>query len=268
MNIIYIANYPYKSDPTTTTYPIRYVLDGRLEAHVSILRLTTIPMPMRGIKATLRERAPKVAEKKSATVSRSPFATMSAIDCLKWGLLYNRNVIKGWLRAHLIKEKVVDDNKEDIQKRFWSDYKAQELFMQGMQACMGDDFDPRISKQKREADGNFGHNKNGVPQNILTVKYLFHAYDISYTTFKRMKKADNELPKAKAPHSTKGKSVFDSKAFAKAWYSPYRIYVRQKYLEWRETEVGQNADKNRKRVSCLSQTITLLTQTLTLTLTV
>ncbi len=125
----------------------------------------------------------------------------------------------------------------------------------------------RISKQKREPDGNFGPNKIGVPQNILTVKYILHAYDISYTTFKRMKKADNELPKVKAPHPTKGKSVFDSKEFAKAWYSPYRIYVRQKYLEWRETEVGQNADKKRKSVSCLCLTITV-TQILTLTLTV
>jgi hypothetical protein len=142
---------------------------------------------------------------------------MSAIDCLKWGLLYNRNVPKGWLRDLLIKEKVLDGDKAGIQKRFWSDYKSQELFMQGMQACMGDDFEPRVSKQKREADGNFGTNKNGVPQNILTVKYILHAYDISYTTFKRMKKADKELPKVKAPHPTKGQSVFDSKEFAKAW---------------------------------------------------
>ena len=88
------------------------------------------------------------------------------------------------------------------------------------------------------------------------MKYILHAYDISYTTFKRMKKTDNELPKAKAPHSTKGMSVFENKDFAKAWYSPYRMYVRQKYLEWRETEVGQNADCYRKRVSCLLPTIT------------
>ncbi len=147
---------------------------------------------MRGTKATLRDRAPKVAETKSSNASRSKFATMSPIDCLKWGLLYNRNGTKGWLRELLIKEKVVPDIKEDIQQRFWTDYKAQEVLMQGMQACMGDDFDPRISKQKREADGNFGQNKNGVPQNILTVKYIHHAYDISYSTFKRMKKADKE----------------------------------------------------------------------------
>ena len=160
---LYIFAYPKNADTTPTSYLKRYVLDGRLESNVNLHRLTTIPMPMRGTKATLRERAPIVAAAKAANLSRSKFAHMSAIDCLKWGLLYNRNVTKGWLRDHLIKEKVVDDNKGDIQKRFWSDYKAQELFMQGMQACMGDDFDPRVSKQKREADGNFGQNKNGVP---------------------------------------------------------------------------------------------------------
>ena len=148
-----------------------------------------------------------------------------------------------------MKEKVLDGQKEGIQARFWSDYKAQELFMQGMQACMGDEFDPRVSKQEREANGDFGKNKNDVPQNILTVKYILHAYDISYTTFKRMKKADKDLPKTKAAHPSKGQSIFDSKTFAQKWYSPYRIYIRLKYAEWMQTEVGRNADKNRKRVS-------------------
>jgi hypothetical protein len=206
-------------------------------------------MPMRGMKATLRDRPPILTATKPATTAKSSFAAMSSIDCLKWGLLYNRNVSKGWLRDQLVKEKVLDGQKAGIQARFWTDFKAQELFMQGMQACMGDDFDPRASKQKREANGDFGKNKNGVPQNILTVKYILHAYDISYATFKRMKKADKNLPKPKAAHPSKGKSIFESKTFAEQWYSPYRIYLRLKYAEWMQTEVGRNADKNRKRVS-------------------
>jgi hypothetical protein len=242
------------SDPAPFSYPLRYVLDGRMEANINIGRMTTIPMPMRGTKATLRARETLVVPTQAPIEPRSKFARMSAIDCLKWGLLFNRNVTKGWLRAHLIKEKVLGGDKAGIQKRFWSDYKAQELFMQGMRECMGEEFDPKLSKQKREANGDFGENKNGVPQNILTVKYILHAYDISYTTFKRMKKADNEVPKVKVAHVTKGKSVFENKDFAEAWYSPYRIYVRQKYAEWRETEVGRNADPIRKRVGGLSLT--------------
>ena len=183
-------------------------------------------MRMRGIKATLRARPAHKKVYKDVVVVKSKFAAMTAIDCLKWGLLFNRNVPKGWLTNALVKENLLDGTKAATHARFWSDYKAQELFMQGMQACMGDEYDPRGSKQKREANGDFGKNKNGVPQNILTVKYILHAYDISYTTFKRMKKADSAIPKPKEAHSTKGKSIFDNKEFAEAWYSPYRIYVR------------------------------------------
>ncbi len=155
---------------------------------------------------------------------------------------------KGWLQNALVKDKVLDGTKAATHARFWSDYKAQELFMQGMQACMGDDYDPRGSKQKREANGDFGTNKNGVPQNTLTVKYILHAYDVSYATYKRMKKADSATPKPKVAHPSKGMSIFDNKDFAEAWYSPYRMYVRQKYAEWMQTDVGRNADKKRKRV--------------------
>ncbi len=136
-------------------------------------------MPIRGKKATLRDRPPIIKPLKATNPSKSKFAAMGAIDCLKWGFLFNRNVNKGWLRDALIKENVLDGKKAGIQKRFWGDYKEQELFMQeGMQACVGDDFEPKLSKQKREENGDFGSNKNGVPQNILTVKYILHAYGL------------------------------------------------------------------------------------------
>jgi hypothetical protein len=56
-----------------------------------------------------------------------------------------------------------------------------------MQAALGDEFDPRVSKQGRADNGDFAANKNGVQHNFLTVKYLLHAYDVSYTSFKGMK---------------------------------------------------------------------------------
>jgi hypothetical protein len=184
-------------------------------------------MPMRGKTATLRTRTGQQSDMlPEATVSK--FAAMSSIDVLKWGLQFKRNVNKGWLRDVLVREQILDGSKA---ARFWNDHKAQDLFMQGMQACMGDDFDPRISKQKREADGLFGPNKNGVPQNFLTVKYILRAYDISYTTYKRMKKSAPDVPKPKTQHPNKGKSIFEDKEFTKNWYSPYRMFVRQKFAE-------------------------------------
>jgi hypothetical protein len=204
-------------------------------------------MPMRGVKATLRTRTgPNADVLDEAPISK--FAAMSSIDVLKWGLQFKRNVKKGWLRDLLVKEQILDGSKAATHARFWSDHKAQDVFMQGMQACMGDDFDPRVSKQNREADGHFGTNKNGVPQNFLTVKYVLHAYDISYTTYKRMKKAAPRVSTSKSQHPNKGKSIFEDKHFATNWYSPFRMFVRLKFAEWMQTDVGRNADKQRKRV--------------------
>jgi hypothetical protein len=204
-------------------------------------------MPMRGAKATLRTRTENCADV-LAQAPASKFAAMSSIDVLKWGLQFKRNVKKGWLRDLLIKEQILDGSKAATQARFWSDHKSQDLFMQGMQACMGDDFDPRVSKQERQADGHFGKNKYGVPQNFLTVKYILHAYEISYTTYKRMKNAATLVAKSKPQHPNKGKSIFEDKDFAAKWYTPFRMFVRLKFAEWMQTDVGRNADKERKRV--------------------
>ncbi len=180
---------------------------------------------------------------------------MGAIELLKWGLQYNRNVKEGWLKDLLIGEKIIEDTKEAKNQRLWADYQAQQVFIQGMQAALGDDFDPRASKQGREEIGDFAPNKNGVPQNFLTVKYLIHAYAFSYTSFKRMKASSNYVVEKKV-HKNKGKSVFEDKEFAAGFYSPYRMYLKQKWALWMETDDGRNADVERKRVRiqklCLS----------------
>ena len=122
-----------------------------------------------------------------------------------------------------------------------------------MQACLGDDYEPRVRSHEHRENGDFESNKNGVPQNVITVKYILHAYDISYTSFKRMKRNQALVPVPKLPHKNKGKSVFEDKAFAKDFYSPYRMYLKQKYAEWLETEGGRNADAQRKKVQQLHQ---------------
>jgi hypothetical protein len=146
----------------------------------------------------------------------------------------------------LLREKMIEDTKPAKNTKFWDDYQSEQLFIQGMQAALGDEFDPRISKQGRDENGNFAQNKNGVPQNFLRVTYLLHAYDINYTTYKRMK-ASSCFTVEKKVHKNKGKSVFEDK-FAAGFYSPYRMYLKQKWAEWMKTDVGRNADAERKRV--------------------
>ncbi len=174
-------------------------MDGKRELNVSIQRMTTIPMPHRGPLPILRTRTKDATLTEPFAVAKSKYANMTAMDLLKWGLSYNRNIKKGWLKNLLESESILDGTKAAVQKRFWEDYKAQGLFMQGMQACFGDEFDPRESKPTRDAKGGWQTNKNSVPQNVLTVKYILHGYDISYSTFKRMKKSDAFVPKTKVP---------------------------------------------------------------------
>ena len=110
-------------------------------------------MPHRGTKATLRDRQPR-AEFVTA-VEKSVYDRMSSIDLLKWGLQYNRNVKRGWLMDILIGEKIIADTKAAKNERLWKDYMAQQVFIEGMQAALGDDFDPRASKQGRKDNGDF-----------------------------------------------------------------------------------------------------------------
>jgi hypothetical protein len=140
----------------------RYVLDGMHEAGINLNRLTTIPMPHRGKQAVLRTRTTD-APATVAAIPKTVFAKMSSIDLLKWGLQYKRNVKKAWLRDLLVKEKIIEDTKQAKMKRLWEDYQAQCVFIQGMQAALGEEFEPRISKQGRTEDSGFGPNKNGVP---------------------------------------------------------------------------------------------------------
>ena len=204
-------------------------------------------MPHRGTKATLRDRPPRAEF--VAAVEKPVYERMSSIDLLKWGLQYNRNVKRGWLMDILIGEKIIADTKAAKNERLWKDYMAQQVFIEGMQAALGDDFDPRASKQGRKDNGDFDTNKNGVPQNFLTVKYLLHAYDYSYSSFKRFKASHNYVEPEKKVHKNKGKSVFEDKEFAAGFYTPYRMYLEQKWAQWMETDAGRNADAVRKKVS-------------------
>ena len=40
------------------------------------------------------------------------------------------------------------------------------MFIQGMQACLGDDYEPRVRKQVHWANGEYESNKDGVPQEM------------------------------------------------------------------------------------------------------
>ncbi len=110
------------------------MLDGKTESNIAIERMTTIPMPHRGQKALLRTRKKATKTVAPLKVAKSKYVNMTVMDLLKWGSHYKRNVKKEWLKDLLISEAIIEGTE---------DFKAQGTFMQGMQACFGDEFDPR-----------------------------------------------------------------------------------------------------------------------------
>jgi hypothetical protein len=84
---------------------------GRVEKMIPLRRLTTIVMPHRGPRASLRTQKSiptGQAEKTIAVEGVSRFRSMSAIQILKYGLKENLWKKKGWLFDLLHREGIVD----------------------------------------------------------------------------------------------------------------------------------------------------------------
>jgi hypothetical protein len=126
---------------------------------IPLRRLTTIVLPHRGPRASLR--APKPvevveAEKESDVNATSKFRSMSTIQILKYGLKENLWKKKGWLFDLLHREGIVDGNRRSRKETSWSYYKSQMLYIEAMQEAKDDvTFDPRRSDHKTGKDGKF-----------------------------------------------------------------------------------------------------------------
>ena len=131
---------------------VEYILDGRLEKHITLERVTVIPMPYtspKGPTLRVRKRAPAVSSSESngAGVEKKK----SQLEWLKEGLKSRKHCKKGWLKGMLIREGEIFDNKISIWKRVLSDYKCQQAAIEGMQEVMGKNFvdPPNVCWQAR-----------------------------------------------------------------------------------------------------------------------
>jgi hypothetical protein len=153
----------------------RYVLTKRVEKLIPLRRLTTIVMPHRGPRASLRQAkvpAPVVAE---CLEPVHDLRRMSAIQVLKHGLSTNLWRKEGWLHDLLKEQGIVDGSKQSRKELCWSYYKSQQLYIEAMkEARNDDDFDPRRNEHVTGKDGKFMKKTNGTtkPKNPLTVLYL------------------------------------------------------------------------------------------------
>jgi hypothetical protein len=226
----------------------RYVLTKRVEKLVPLRRLTTIVMPHRGPRASLRQA--KQPPPKSPTVdATSDLRRMSTIQILKYGLANNLWKKAGWLRELLKGAGIMDGSKQSTKDVCWQYYKGQLLYIEAMQEAKDDsEFDPRRNDHVTGKDGRFTKKKNAssLPKNPLTIQYLCHACDIPYATFKRWKK-DAFVSKKYVPE-TKGKSVLTDKKLASQVFNPRRMFIDYQMAVWLNKHPAKKYDSKAKKV--------------------
>ncbi len=237
---------------------VKYVLTRRVEKLVPLRRLTTILMPHRGARASLRiaKNPPPTTESDSASVS--DLRKMSAIQILKHGSASNLWKKKGWLSNLLIDEGLLDGTKQSRKEMCWNYYISQLLYIEAMQEAKDDpDFDPRRSEHQTGKDGKFVKKKNAptMPKNPLTVLgHCFHllcyAFDVPYATFKRWK-ADAFVTKTFVP-AHKGKSVLTDTKWASQVFNARKMYVQHGMETWINKHPSKKTDSKAKKVSGVS----------------
>ena len=230
---------------------VKYVLTKWVEKLIPLRRLTTIAMPHRGPRASLRQPISNVVEeieeKKRNTVSK--FSAMSDVQILKYGLAEGLWKKKGWLYQLLEKEGLADGSRQKRKELCWRFYKSQMLYIEAIQDAKEDsNFDPRRSDHKTGKDGKFVAVKKGTvkPKNALTVTYLCFAFDVPYATFKRWK-IDAGIT-TKSDPVNKGKSVISDNNWASKIYNVRRMYIRNQMALWLQEHPAQKYDTTAKKV--------------------
>jgi hypothetical protein len=233
---------------------VKYVLTKRVEKLVPLRRLTTILMPHRGVRASLRIAKTPAPVVEPASDSCTELRKMSAIQILKHGLASNLWKKQGWLSNMLVAEGLLDGTKQSRKELCWNYYKSQLLYIEAMQDAKNDpSFDPRRSEHQTGKDGKFVKQKNAsaMPKNPLTVQYLCNAFDVPYATFKRWKADAFVTTKFVPPH--KGKSVLTDPLWASQIYNARKMYLRHGMEQWINKHPSKKNDSKAKKVSGILQ---------------
>ncbi len=88
------------------------MLTKRVKKLVPLRRLTTITMPHRGPRASLRQAKQPVPVASPLNTANSDFRRMSAVQVLKYGLSANLWKKQGWLFDLLKAEGIIDGSKQ------------------------------------------------------------------------------------------------------------------------------------------------------------
>ena len=212
-------------------------------------RLTTVVMPHRGPRVSLRQQKKPAPSPKGKSPSKSDFRLMSAIQILKYGLATNLWKKEGWLFALLQQEGILDGSKQSRKEGCWNYFKSQQLYIEALQDAKDDStFDPRRSGHVTGKDGRFKQAKNATmkPKNPLTVTFLCFAFGVPYATFKRWKLEAFVTKKYVPAHA--GKSVITDRVWATQIFNPLKMYVRHEMDAWLAKHPAKKADTKGKKV--------------------
>ena len=147
------------------------------------------------------------------------------IATLKAGVRTVRHHTKGWLKEDLIASSKLVDTKEAIHAKVWADYNAQLIHVRAQQDILGSEYNPLKTVPGRDIDGKFSFCKNvDVPKNYLSLEYLLYAFDVSQSTFKRLRQRGGAALPKQVPHN-KGTCVLLDEKMASCIYSARYFYV-------------------------------------------
>ena len=81
-----------------------------------------------------------------------------------------------------------------------------------------------------------------VPKNHLSLAYLLHAYDVSDSTFRRLRSRNGAPLEKQVPHN-KNKSVLLDPEYASTHYTGRFFYVQHKMKMWTRENPGASSDR-------------------------
>ncbi len=156
------------------------------------------------------------------------YSAIDPIATLKAGVRTVRHHKLEWLQEDLLANGTLDGTKDALYKRLYADYQAQQIHIRAQKDILGEDYNPLQVMPGRDEEGRFSFTKNvDVPKNYLTQAYLLYAYNVTESTFRRLKRRNGAALDKQVPHS-KNKSVLMDADYAATHYTARFFYVQHK----------------------------------------
>ncbi len=164
------------------------------------------------------------------------WATNNDIENFQYGLDNKIHRQERWLWERLVLEGLVSDTQEALRERCYQAYQGQKIFIMAQKQLMPtgwNPIDPINSVKRSKGNGQFAtlqKIKNPLPENILTLAFLRHALGVKKETFRRWMGQGAKFPE-RVPVN-KGKSIIEHSDFAKAHFTPKRLYMQHEMEQY------------------------------------